>query len=136
MEIQEILEKFRVVAVVGCSRDPSKPAHYVPKYLLGKGYTIIPVNPSADAILGQKCYKSLGDIPQKVDVVDVFRPSSEALDITRQAVAIGAKVVWLQEGITSTDAGAYAMRNNVIFVQDKCMMKQRMKIDGETFGGA
>jgi uncharacterized protein len=128
MDANEILKKFKVVAVVGCSRDPKKPAHYVPAYLKAHGYTIIPVNPYADVILDEKCYKSLLDINDDIDIVEVFRPGEEALEITKQALEKGAKVVWLQEGITNDEAKAYAEKHNIVFVENRCMMKEHQKM--------
>ena len=111
-EIAEfVLKNFKVIAIVGCSREEGKPSHDVPKYLQMIGYRIIPVNPFADFILGEKCYKSLTDITERVDVVDVFRPSNEALEIAKQALQIHAKVLWLQEGIISNEAERFANDN-------------------------
>ena len=127
--ITEIL-KFHVIAVVGCSREQGKPSHDVPEYLQEAGYKIIPVNPFADCILGEKAYKKLSEIPVRVDVVDVFRPSAEALEITKEAYAIGAKAVWLQEGIFNDDAKKFAEEHNMLFVMNRCMMKEHYKIEG------
>ena len=125
----EIL-KFHIIAVVGCSRESGKPSHDVPEYLQEVGYKIIPVNPFADYILGEKVYKKLSDIPIKIDVVDVFRPSAEALEITEEAYAIGAKAVWLQEGIFNEDAQKFAEEHNMLFVMNRCMIKEHYKIEG------
>ncbi|MGB9732443.1 MAG: CoA-binding protein [Candidatus Micrarchaeia archaeon] len=126
-----ILKNFHVIAVVGCSREEGKPSHDVPAYLQSVGYRIIPVNPYADTILGEKAYKSLLDIKEPVDVVDVFRPAKEALDIARQAAEIKAKALWLQEGIFSSEAEAYAKEHGLLFVQNRCMMKSHYKFVGE-----
>ncbi|MEM4098351.1 MAG: CoA-binding protein [Candidatus Micrarchaeaceae archaeon] len=125
-----VLRTFKVVAVVGCSRYEGKPSHDVPAYLKDAGYTIVPVNPFADEILGEKSYKSLLDIPNdiKIEVVDVFRPGSEALAIAKDAVKIGAKALWLQEGIFSDDAERYATENKLIFIENRCMMKERERL--------
>jgi uncharacterized protein len=128
MDTVGILSKYKTVAVVGCSKDDAKYSNMVARFLKGVGYKVIPVNPTADEVMGLKCYKSLLDIPEKVEIVDVFRPSDEALEITRQAVRIGAKVVWLQEGIMSEDARKYANENGLEFVQDRCTMKEYMKM--------
>lgn len=124
----EILSKYKVIAVVGCSRNEGKPSHDVPEYLQSSGYKIIPVNPSADIILGEKAYKTLIEIPVPVEVVDVFRPSPEAPEIARQAAKIKAKALWLQEGIFSEEAKKIAEENNMLFVMDKCMMKEHYKL--------
>jgi len=126
-----ILKNYHVIAVVGCSREEGKPSHDVPAYLQSVGYRIIPVNPFADTILGEKAYKSLTDIKEQVDVVDVFRPAREALDIAKQAVEIKAKVLWLQEGIFNDEAGKYAVEHGLLFVQNRCMMKMHYKFQLE-----
>ncbi len=122
--ISTILGSFHVIAVVGCSREEGKPSHDVPKYLKSVGFRIIPVNPFADYILDEKAYKKLSDIPEKVEVVDVFRPATEALQIAKEAYAIGAKALWLQEGIISEEAESYALSHGMLFVMNRCMMKE------------
>ncbi len=126
-----ILRNFKIIAIVGCSREEGKPSHDVPKYLQMAGYKIIPVNPFADFILGEKCYKSLTEITEKVDVVDVFRPSKEAPEIAKQALQIHAKALWLQEGIISNEAERFAKDNGMLFVMNRCMMKEHIKIFDE-----
>ncbi|OJT93988.1 acetyl coenzyme A synthetase (ADP forming), alpha domain [Candidatus Micrarchaeum sp.] len=124
----EILSKYHVIAVVGCSRNEGKPSHDVPEYMQSAGYKIVPVNPSADTILGEKAYKSLLDIKFPVDVVDVFRPSPETPEIARQAVQIKAKVLWLQEGIFNDEAKKIAEDNGLLFIMNRCMMKEHYKL--------
>ncbi|HEY5685776.1 MAG TPA: CoA-binding protein [Acidimicrobiia bacterium] len=119
--LRHIYETSKVIAVVGASMDPGKRAHIVPAYLREQGYRIIPVNPRYDELLGERCYASLEDIPEAVDVVDVFRPSDEAPAIARAAAAIGARVLWLQVGITSEEAARIAGEANMTFVSDMCM---------------
>jgi len=132
LEIKEILEKYRRIAVVGCSRDEAKYSNAVSKFMQHKGFKIIPINPVADEILGEKVHKSMDQLDVGFDIADVFRPSEEAMEITRMAIAKGAKVVWLQEGIKSDDAGRYAQSKGIIFIQDKCIMKEYIKyFDGE-----
>lgn len=127
-----ILKSFRTIAVVGCSREEGKPSHDVPYYLQAAGYRIIPVNPFAEEILGEKAYKSLADLKgMNVEVVDVFRPAREALGIAKQAVEIGAKALWLQEGIISEETEAYAKEHGIIFVQNRCMMKEHYRLKEE-----
>lgn len=128
MNIPDILKTYKTVAVVGCSKDETKDSNTIARFLKGVGYRIIPVNPTAKEILGEKCYDSLLSIKEPVGIVDVFRPGAEALDIARQAVEIGARVVWLQEGITNNEARKYAEDHGVAFVQDKCTMKEYMKL--------
>src|SRR6201987_1515728 len=93
---EEILRAARTIAVVGASRDPSKAGGSVPAGLQRRGFRIIPINPFADELFGERVYRSLADVPEPIDLVDVFRPAAEAADIARQAVAVGAKAVWLQ----------------------------------------
>jgi hypothetical protein len=124
----EILSKYHVIAVVGCSRNEGKPSHDVPEYMQSAGYKIIPVNPSADIILGEKAYKSLLDIKLPVDVVDVFRPSPETVEIAKQAVQIKAKALWLQEGIFNDEAKKIAEDNGLLFIMNRCMMKEHYKL--------
>ena len=120
----KILKGMHVIAVVGCSRNEGKPSHDVPKYLQDAGYRIIPVNPNADYILGEKAYAKLTDIPFPVDVVDVFRPANEAMQIAKDAVLIGAKAFWLQEGIFNDEAEAYAKEHGLLVISNRCMMKE------------
>ncbi|MBU2559409.1 CoA-binding protein [archaeon] len=123
MNEKEILEKCKTIAVVGCSTDPKKPANYVPGYLKEQGYRIIPVNPFADEILGEKVYKSLEEVPDKIDTVLVFRPGEETPDVVKKAVEVGAKAVWLQEGIKNDEAEHLAEEAGLGFVMDRCMLK-------------
>src|SRR5690349_25128710 len=101
---QQILAEANVIAVVGASRDPFKPAHAVPLQMLRHGWRIIPVNPFVDKVFGLKAYRALADVDETVDLVDVFRPAHDAIEVVRQAAAIGAPAVWLQSGIVSAEA--------------------------------
>lgn len=126
---KEILEKFKSIAVFGMSSNPSKPAYYVPKFLMDKGYEIFPINPKADEIAGRKVYRDLLSIPEKVEVLEVFRPSDQVLEPVKQAVERkkktgDIKAVWLQEGITNEEAKKLAEENGLSFVQNKCMYKE------------
>jgi len=120
-EIKQILS-MKNVAVVGMSRDPSKDAHHVPKYLIENGYNVIPVNPTAEEILGRKCYKSLLDVPDKIDIVDVFRPSEHVPPIVKDAIAKGVKVVWMQLGISNNEAAQEASKHGIKVVYNRCML--------------
>ena len=120
-DIRRIYAETKVIAVVGASPDDAKTANVVPSYLQGFGYQIVPVNPNRESVFGVRSYPSLGDILDTVDVVEVFRPGSEAPDIARQAVAIGAKVLWLQKGIVSDEAGGIAEEAGLTFISDTCM---------------
>lgn len=124
---QEILEYSSTVAVVGCSKDPSKAAHEIPRQLQEAGFRVIPVNPTATEILGERAYASLGDVPEQVDLVDVFRPAAETPGVVEQAVAIGARAVWLQLGIASPEARRIAEEAGLDYVEDRCAGVERRR---------
>lgn len=124
-EPREILEYARSVAVVGASRDPDKAAGSVPLELQVHGFRLFPINPTADVLFGEPVYRSLADLPEKVDVVQVFRPAAEAPDIARQAVAIRARALWLQLGIKSEEARRIAEAAGLDYVEDHCMGEER-----------
>jgi predicted CoA-binding protein len=130
-EIKEILTKYKTIAVVGLSREPDKDSHKVSTYLKKHGFRIIPVNPFADEVLGEKSYKSLLDIPPEVqkniDVVDIFRPSKDVPPIVEQAVKLKEMhgkphAVWMQLGIVNEQAAEVAKKAGLTVVMDKCMM--------------
>ncbi len=116
----EILEQATTIAVVGASRDPAKAAGSVPGGLQRRGFRIIPVNPYADMLFGERVYRSLLDVPDRIDVVDVFRPAADAPEIARQAAAIGAGALWLQLDIVSDEARAIAEAAGMDYVEDEC----------------
>lgn len=116
----EVLASAKTIAVVGASRDPRKAGGSVPEGLQRRGFRIIPINPFADELFGERVYRTLDDVPEKVDLVDVFRPSADAPEIARQAVAIGAKALWLQEDIRSDEARRIAEEAGLDFVEDEC----------------
>lgn len=120
-KIKKLLEQTKTIAVVGCSDNPERTSHMVAKALQNKGYRVIPVNPNADHILGEKCYSQLTDIAEAVDIVDVFRRSEFVMPIARQAVEIGAKVLWLQSGIVHEEAAQYAQQHGLTVVMDRCL---------------
>lgn len=120
-QLREIYGETKTIAVVGASANEEKPAHTVPRYLQRNGYRIIPVNPRGGEILGEKVYERLTDVPEPVDVVDVFRPSEETPPVAKDAVAIGAKVLWLQEGIASEEAERIASEGGLRVVMDRCL---------------
>lgn len=128
-EIKSILS-LKNIAVVGISRDPNKDAHIVPRYLMENGYNIIPVNPSADEILGRKAYKGLKDVPDdvRIDLVDVFRPSDQLLPIVKEAVEKGVKAIWLQLGIYNREAVEEAKRHGIKVVYNRCMMQEHKRL--------
>jgi predicted CoA-binding protein len=123
-DLREILERAHTVATIGASNDLSKPAGGVPQYLKEIGFHVIPVNPNASEVFGDRSYASLLDIEEPVDLVQVFRPPNEAPEIARQAVEIGAKVLWLQLGITSKEARRIADDAGLAYVEDTCMEQQ------------
>jgi len=125
---KEILNSSRVVAVVGLSPKPDRPSYGVANYLKENGYKIIPVNPNAREILGEVCYPDLVSIPEPVDVVDIFRRSEEVVSIVEEAIKIGAKAVWMQEGVINEEAAARAERAGLQVVMDRCMLKEHRKI--------
>lgn len=129
--VKQILEKYRVIAVVGLSKEPGKDSHRVSAYLKQHGYHIIPVNPSADEVLGEKSYPSLLQIPPEIqktiEIVDVFRPAKDVLPIMEQAIKLKQKngkpyVVWMQLGIANEEADDAGRRAGLIVVMDKCLM--------------
>ncbi|EEP73153.1 CoA-binding protein [Micromonospora sp. KC207] len=122
---QQILAEAAVIAVVGASRDPGKPAHRVPARMQRYGWRIIPVNPTVDELFGERAYASLADIPHPVDLVNVFRPARDAVEVVREAVAIGAPAVWLQLGIVSLEARRIAEEAGVDYVEDRCLIIER-----------
>lgn len=135
-EIRSILEQFKNVAVVGLSRDPDKASHDVARYLQSVGYHIIPVNPFVDQVLGEKSYKSLLDVPETIDVVDIFRPSSEVAAIVDDAIKLKnrvgfPKVIWMQLGIVNEEQAKCAKEAGFIVVMDHCMMREHKRLRKE-----
>jgi uncharacterized protein len=124
-DVARILREFRTIAVVGLSRDPNKAAHAIPARMQQAGFRIIPVNPQLDSVLGQKAYPSLPSVPEPVEIALVFRPSAEAAAIAKDAVAIGAKALWLQQGITSPEAQKLAQAAGLLYVEDRCIGVER-----------
>ncbi len=122
MDVQQILTSNETIAVVGLSNNPDRPSHQVAAYLQGVGYRIIPVNPKITEALGEKAYATLRDVPERVDVVEIFRRAEYVPPIVDDAIAIGAKVVWMQVGIVHEDAAARAKAAGVKVVMDACMM--------------
>jgi predicted CoA-binding protein len=128
--IEEILRNSRTIAVVGLSANPERPSYIVASYLKEHDYKIIPVNPNEKTILGEKSYPDLTSIPEKVDVVDIFRRSEDVPPIVREAIGIGAKTVWMQEGVINKEAAAEAKKAGLKVVMNKCMRKQHIKLHG------
>jgi predicted CoA-binding protein len=117
---KEVLESSTTIAVVGASRDPNKAGGSVPEGLQRRGFRVIPINPFAEVLFGERVYRSLAEVPDKIDLVDVFRPAADAPDIARQAVAVGAKALWLQLDIRSEEARRIAEAAGLDYVEDEC----------------
>ena len=120
----EILTHYKTIAVVGLSPNRMRPSHGVSQYMQSQGYRIIPVNPGHAEILGEKAYRALEDIPEPVEIVNVFRRSEEVGPVVDSAIAIGAKAVWFQEGIRNDEAAAKAQAAGLAVVQDRCILKE------------
>ena len=129
--LRRILRESRTLAVVGLSADWFRPSYFAAKYMQEHGYRVIPVNPKYESILGEKCYKSLRDIPGKVDLVDIFRKSNDVMPIAEEAIAIGAKVLWQQLGVKNEAAAAKARAAGLEAVMDRCVKIEH----GRLFGG-
>ena len=127
--IKEILSKYKSIAMIGVSNDPSKASTIVMKYMQKYGFKVFPVNPKAKGqkILGEEVFEKITDIKDVVDIVDVFRPSKEALDIAKDTVSIKAKVLWLQLGIKSEEAKKIVEENKIEYVEDKCTKMEYQK---------
>jgi predicted CoA-binding protein len=130
-QLRRILKTVRTIAVVGLSAQWHRPSYFAAKYLQEHGYRIIPVNPMYDEVLGEKCYKSLRDIPDRVDMVDCFRKSSEIPAIAEDAIAIGARVLWMQLGVENAQARALAERAGLDVVENRCVKIEH----GRFYGG-
>ena len=130
IEIKDILSNNKTIAMIGVSKDPKKPSTIVMKYMQKYGYRVIPVNPSVkgEKILGEEVFGKLNEIKTRIDIVDVFRPSIEAIEIAKETVKIKAKVLWLQLGITSDEAKKIVEANNIEYVENKCTKMEYQKI--------
>jgi uncharacterized protein len=125
--IKTILEDYRTIAVVGLSSDPSRPSYGVASYMRRRDYKVIPVNPNETEVFGEKAFASLADVPDKIDLVDIFRRSSEAGTAVDQAIAVGAKAVWLQEGVIDQAAAQRAADAGLLVVMDRCWLKEHAR---------
>jgi predicted CoA-binding protein len=126
-QIREILS-LNKIAVVGMSKNSSKAAHYVPKYLLENGYDITPVNPTTEEILGKKCYNSISEIDEDIDIVDVFRPSDQVLPVIQEAIKKKPKVIWLQQGIHNSEAEDLAKKAGIKVIFNRCMLAEHQRL--------
>ena len=130
-ELRALLGDVRTIAVVGLSSKPNRPSLEVARYLQEHGYRIVPVNPKETEVLGERAYASLADVPERIDVVDVFRRAEETPAIAREAVAIGARVLWLQEGIVSDEAARIATEGGLEVIMGVCIRHVRARLMGE-----
>jgi uncharacterized protein len=128
--IKELLLKSRVVAVVGLSPDQHKPSNEVARYLQRKGYRIIPVNPTQDMILGEKAYKSLVDIQEEIDIVDIFRKPDEVIPLVREALQIRPRAIWLQLGVRNDEAKELVEKSGIPFIMDRCVKQEHSRLLG------
>lgn len=124
---REILERYRTIVVVGASSLPEKPSHWVSEYMMEQGYRVIPVNPDETEVFGTRCYPDLASVPEPVDFVNVFRRPQFCADVVRDAIAAGAKAVWLQQGIVSDEARQLAEEAGITFVQNRCVLQEHRR---------
>ena len=127
--IKCILDECRTIAVVGLSSNPARPSHGVASYMKRQGYKVIPVNPNERTVFGERAYPALADVPEKIDLVDVFRRSEEAGRVVDEAIAVGAKAVWLQEGVVDQAAARRALDAGLLVVMDRCWLKEHIRED-------
>ncbi|MFH1926680.1 MAG: CoA-binding protein [Chloroflexota bacterium] len=132
-DIEKILKESRTIAVVGLSPRPERASHSVARYLQAQGYRIIPVNPTVEEVLGERSYPDLASIPETVDVVDIFRRSEHVPPIVEAAIAVGARTVWMQEGVVHEKAAQKAKAAGLLVVMDRCMLVEhgRLKAAGK-----
>jgi predicted CoA-binding protein len=125
--IKKILEDCRTIAVVGLSSSPARASNGVAGYMKRQGYKIIPVNPKEEQVFGEKSYATLADVPIKIDLVDVFRRSEAAGEVVDEAIKVGAKAVWLQEGVIDNAAAERAQAAGLLVVMDRCWLKEHAR---------
>lgn len=133
MAKKEIFEKYETIAVYGMSKNLNKAAHTVPGYMLKQGYNVIPINPTAETIMKQKSYQNLSDIPDKIDILNIFRPADEAEDIVKEAIARkeekgDIELIWLQLGLTNEKAKQLAEENGIDYIEDECIYVEHKKV--------
>jgi predicted CoA-binding protein len=124
MTIREVLTSSKIIAVVGLSSRRSRASYGVSQYMQDQGYRIIPVNPNETEVLGEKAYATLEEVPEKIDIVNIFRRSDQVLPIVESAIGIGAKAVWMQEDVIHEDAAAKARAAGLFVVMDRCILKE------------
>jgi predicted CoA-binding protein len=133
-DIEKVLTDFRRVAIVGASANPDRPSYVVAQFLKAEGYRVIPVTPNAREVAGERAYPDLDSIPEPVEVVDIFRRPEEVPAIVEQAIRLGAKAVWMQEGVVNESAAAMAREAGLVVVMDHCMKKEALKRQGREEG--
>ena len=129
--ILELLKKYKTIAVVGLSSNPARPSFGVTEYMQGAGYRIIPVNPNETEVLGEKSYARLEDVPEKIEIVNVFRRAEEVPAVVESAIRIGAKVVWMQSGVENEEAAEKARAAGMVVVEDACILVEHRRRAGE-----
>ena len=125
--IAELLASSKTIAVVGLSSKPFRPSFGVSQYLQSAGYRIIPVNPNESSVLGEKCYARLEDIPEKIDIVDIFRRSALVPEVVEAAIQIGARAIWMQEGVAHLEAAERARRAGLFVITNTCIFKEHVR---------
>jgi len=125
--IKRILDECKTIAVVGLSSNPIRPSYGVARYMRQSGYRIIPINPNETEVLGEKAYANIAEAPEKFDLVDIFRRSEEAGGHIDEAIRLGARAVWMQEGVIDEDAARRALEAGLMVVMDRCIMKEHMR---------
>ncbi len=120
-EIEQIIDEASVIAVVGLSPKTERPSNMVARYLIDTGFKVIPVNPGQSEVLGEKCYPSVLDVPEEIDIVNIFRKSEDVGPIAKQAIAKGCKTIWMQQGIVNHEAAAMAREHGIKVVMDRCI---------------
>lgn len=129
-DVELQLSESRTIAVVGMSPRPDRPSHYVAKYLMEQGYKVIPVNPVVEEVLGMKSYPDLVSIPEAIDMVDIFRRSSQVPPVVDDAIAAGARFIWMQDGVVNEDAASKASAAGMSVVMDNCTLREHSRIYG------
>jgi uncharacterized protein len=126
--IKDLLQSIRTIAMVGLSADEGKPSNLVARYLKSKGFRVIPVNPGQESILGEKSYRSVSDIPESIDVVDIFMRADRVVAVVEEAVRLKPRAIWLQVGVVSDEAKALAEKGGIMFVMDKCIKQEHSRL--------
>jgi len=122
--VSELLKKAKTIAVIGLSNDPMRPSHGVSAYMQSEGYRIIPVNPQIESCLGEKAYASLLEVPEKIDIVNIFRRPEFVEEVVDQAIQLGVPAIWMQEDVIHAKAAEKARKNGIFVVMDRCILKE------------